>query len=69
MASGSAAANPMEGMSAEERLHHRVLFRRKEEIEADIDEIIARNEFPTRHECAVHLLNKVLLPAMKGRGR
>ena len=36
--SGSAAANPMEGMSAEERLHHRILFRRKDGIEADVDE-------------------------------
>ncbi|HEY5270592.1 MAG TPA: vitamin B12 dependent-methionine synthase activation domain-containing protein, partial [Anaerolineales bacterium] len=40
----------------------------KEGVEADIDEIINRGGFPSRHECAVHTLNTILLPAMKEVG-
>jgi 5-methyltetrahydrofolate--homocysteine methyltransferase len=67
----STVADPTEGMSAEQRLHWKILHRHKEGVEADIDEIINRE--PTggrtaRHEVAVHTLNNVLLPAMKEVG-
>jgi 5-methyltetrahydrofolate--homocysteine methyltransferase len=35
-------SDPTEGMTAEQRLHWRILHRHKEGVEADIDEIIAR---------------------------
>jgi 5-methyltetrahydrofolate--homocysteine methyltransferase len=39
-AAGSALADPTEGMSAEERLHWRILHRHKEGVEADIDSLV-----------------------------
>jgi len=53
--------DPMEGMTAEERIHYRILHRKKDGIEKDIDEAL------TRHT-AVEVLNDVLLPAMKDVG-
>jgi len=53
--------DPMEGMTAEERIHYRILHRKKDDIEKDIDEAL------TRHT-AVEVLNDVLLPAMKDVG-
>jgi 5-methyltetrahydrofolate--homocysteine methyltransferase len=74
----NAAVDPTEGMTPEQRLHWRILHRHKEGVEADIDEIINRPLIPgpspdeagehTRHETAVHILNTVLLPAMKEVG-
>ena len=74
----NAAVDPTEGMSSEQRLHWRILHRHKEGVEADIDEIINRPLISgaspegggelTRHETAVHILNTVLLPAMKEVG-
>jgi 5-methyltetrahydrofolate--homocysteine methyltransferase len=76
----SILANPTEGMTPEQRLHWSILHRHKEGVEADIDEIIngsflpnsspedGREKFPTKHEAAVHILNTVLLPAMKEVG-
>ena len=58
----------LKGMTAEERLHFRILHRLREGIEADIDEILARPADINRHEAAVELLNTVLLPAMKEVG-
>jgi len=55
-------------MKPEERLHWRILHRHKEDIELDIDEIIQNQTGQPRHEAAVELLNKVLLPAMKEVG-
>jgi len=55
-------------MSAEERLHWRILHRQKEGVEADIDEILSRESDRTRHETSVEILNTVLLPAMKEVG-
>jgi len=66
--SGNTLVDPTEGMTPEQRLHWRIVHRHKEGVEADIDEIINRGGFPTRHECAVHTLNTVLLPAMKEVG-
>jgi 5-methyltetrahydrofolate--homocysteine methyltransferase len=60
--------DPTVDMTAEERLHYRILYRYKEGVEADIDEIIARKTHPSDHECAVTILNSALLPAMKEVG-
>ncbi len=62
------AADPTKDMTPEQRLHWKILHRHKEGVEADIDEIINRGDFPTKHETAVHTLNNVLLPAMKEVG-
>jgi 5-methyltetrahydrofolate--homocysteine methyltransferase len=74
-----AAANPTEGMSAEERLRWRIVHRHKEGVEEDID-LLVPHPFKTgeklvdteqRHENhtrAVEVLNTVLLPAMKEVG-
>jgi 5-methyltetrahydrofolate--homocysteine methyltransferase len=64
----STLADPTEGMTPEQRLHWKIVHRHKEGVEADIDEIINRGDFPTKHETAVHTLNNVLLPAMKEVG-
>jgi 5-methyltetrahydrofolate--homocysteine methyltransferase len=64
----SSLADPTEGMTPEQRLHWKIVHRHKEGVEADIDEIINRGDFPTNHETAVHTLNNVLLPAMKEVG-
>jgi 5-methyltetrahydrofolate--homocysteine methyltransferase len=70
-------SDPTEGMSAEQRLHWRIVHRHKEGVEADIDEIINRPRTPEAnqaaahgpvHEVAVRALNTVLLPAMKEVG-
>jgi len=64
----STLADPTEGMTPEQRLHWKIVHRKKDGVEADIDEIINRGDFPTKHETAVHTLNNVLLPAMKEVG-
>ncbi len=70
-------------LSVEERLHHRILHRKKEGVEELIDAALARrmatgtregagaagSQAPKgRHEAAVDILNSVLLPAMKEVG-
>jgi 5-methyltetrahydrofolate--homocysteine methyltransferase len=62
-------------MTPEERLHWRILYRHKEGVEADIDEIIKNKgggdkgeEVVSRHDIGVQILNTVLLPAMKEVG-
>ncbi len=55
-------------MTAEQRLHWRILHRQKDGVEADIDEIIHRAPEGERSPAAVELLNTVLLPAMKEVG-
>lgn len=62
------AKDPTQGMTPQERLHWRILHRHKEGVETDIDEIITQNGHRSRHETAVDILNKVLLPAMKEVG-
>ncbi|HZJ23783.1 MAG TPA: methionine synthase, partial [Anaerolineales bacterium] len=64
----SSLVDPTEGMTPEQRLHWKIVHRHKEGVEADIDEIINRGDFPTKHETAVHTLNNILLPAMKEVG-
>ncbi|PKN94540.1 MAG: methionine synthase [Chloroflexi bacterium HGW-Chloroflexi-6] len=60
--------DPTIGMTVAQRLHWRILARHKENIEADVDEIVALGTYPTKHETAVDVLNNVLLPAMKEVG-
>ena len=54
--------DPMAEMTVRERLHYRIVFRKKEGIEADIDQAVAESGD------AVEVLNNVLLPAMKEVG-
>ena len=55
------AEDPTAGMTAEERIHWQILHRKKEGIEALIDDALTRRS-------PVELLNEVLLPAMKEVG-
>ena len=66
--SEASLVDPTEGMTPEQRLHWKIIHRKKDGVKADIDEIINRGDFPTKHETAVHTLNNVLLPAMKEVG-
>lgn len=65
---GNSQTESLKGLSAEERLHWRILHRQKDGVEADIDEILARDNDRMQHEIAVKILNTVLLPAMKEVG-
>jgi 5-methyltetrahydrofolate--homocysteine methyltransferase len=85
--------DPTEGMSVAERLHWKIVHRKKDGVEADIDTLITQGlaergllfaeQLAIRHnqtvahnpqantplgETAVHVLNTVLLPAMKEVG-
>ncbi|MCK4726939.1 MAG: dihydropteroate synthase, partial [Anaerolineales bacterium] len=60
--------DPLAELPPEQRLHWRILHRHKEGVEADIDEIRARETQFSRHETAIEVLNTVLLPAMKEVG-
>jgi 5-methyltetrahydrofolate--homocysteine methyltransferase len=75
----AAASNPTEGMTAEQRLHWKILHRHKEGVEADIDSLVPYplpvgekmeddGKRAENHVKAVHTLNNVLLPAMKEVG-
>ncbi len=63
-----AAIDPTKDMTPEQRLNWCIVHRHKEGVEADIDTIINRGDFPTKHEAAVYILNNTLLPAMKEVG-
>ncbi len=70
-AGGLAAGEDAEaGLSVDQRLHYRILHRRKEGVEDLIDAAIARRTGSgvRRHDAAVDVLNNVLLPAMKEVG-
>jgi 5-methyltetrahydrofolate--homocysteine methyltransferase len=60
----------LQNMTPEERLHWRILYRHREDVEKDIDEIIQRDadNGTSRHLVAVGILNNALLPAMKEVG-
>ncbi len=58
---GAQAADPTADMTAEEALHWQIVHRKKEGVEALIDECLTRQD-------AVGVLNNVLLPAMKEVG-
>jgi len=67
----NAKADPTEDMSVPERIHWQILHRRKEDIEALIDQAVAERarELQTgTGEAAVNVLNTILLPAMKDVG-
>jgi len=67
--SAEAEIDPTLGMTAEERLGWRILHRRKDGVDADIDEIMDRRQPElSQHDAAVAILNTVLLPAMKEVG-
>ncbi|HEU5431480.1 MAG TPA: homocysteine S-methyltransferase family protein, partial [Thermomicrobiales bacterium] len=53
--------DPMAALDVEARLHYRIVHRKKEGIEVDIDEAVAARD-------PVEVLNEVLLPAMKEVG-
>jgi 5-methyltetrahydrofolate--homocysteine methyltransferase len=55
------SVDPEVGMTAEARIHHRILHRKKDGIEAVLDEALAQHD-------PVWVLNQVLLPAMKEVG-
>jgi 5-methyltetrahydrofolate--homocysteine methyltransferase len=59
--SSGPAVDPTAGMSAEQRIHYQILHRKKDGIEALIDEALTR-------QGPVDVLNNVLLPAMKDVG-
>ena len=58
---GGDVVDPTAGMSSEEALHWQIVHRKKEGVEALIDDILRRRD-------AVDTLNNVLLPAMKEVG-
>ncbi len=62
--------DPTEGMTVDQRIHWKIVHRKKEAIDTDIDTTLAtRMEDGTiRGEAAVAILNDVLLPAMKEIG-
>lgn len=64
------SVDPTEGMTPAERLHWRIVHRHKEGVESDIDELISlrTTDVLSQHDAAVHVLNTVLLPAMKEVG-
>jgi 5-methyltetrahydrofolate--homocysteine methyltransferase len=64
-------ADPTEGMDTAQRIHWQILHRRKEGIEALIDQVIAERAAEQAikpSEAAVNVLNSMLLPAMKDVG-
>jgi 5-methyltetrahydrofolate--homocysteine methyltransferase len=60
--------DPTDGMTAEERVHWRILHRHKIGVEDDIDEILGIHPKSERSQAAVEVLNHVLLPAMREVG-
>ena len=59
----------IKAMTPEERLHWKIVHRYKDEVESDIDSLVASLPAGTeRQERAVWVLNSVLLPAMKEVG-
>jgi 5-methyltetrahydrofolate--homocysteine methyltransferase len=64
----AASESALEGLSAEQRIHKRIVLRLKEGIEADLDEILQRHPQTEWSQVAVKILNTVLLPAMKEVG-
>src|SRR2546421_1927719 len=67
----NAKLDPTEGMNTAERIHWQILHRRKEGIEALIEQVIAERASDLgvpQSEAAVNVLNSVLLPAMKDVG-
>jgi 5-methyltetrahydrofolate--homocysteine methyltransferase len=55
-------------LPVDERIHGRILHRKKEGIEALLDEAVAQRAPKSRSDATVGVLNEVLLPAMKDVG-
>lgn len=66
----TAKADPMEGMAPEQRIHYRILHRKKDGVTDDIEAALQLRDAQgmTRNDGAVDVLNGVLLPAMKEVG-
>jgi 5-methyltetrahydrofolate--homocysteine methyltransferase len=74
----STLADPTEGMTTEQRLHWKIVHRKKDGVESDIDTLLPHPLTPdgitdqakraANHVRAVEVLNTVLLPAMKEVG-
>jgi 5-methyltetrahydrofolate--homocysteine methyltransferase len=74
----SAASDPTADMTAEQRLHWKIVHRHKEGVESDIDSLVPypltpegitdKDQRAKNHSKAVTVLNTVLLPAMKEVG-
>jgi 5-methyltetrahydrofolate--homocysteine methyltransferase len=60
--------SPLEGKSAAERVHWKIVHRVKDGIETDLEELLAENTSKSRSDRSVEILNTVLLPAMKDVG-
>lgn len=63
-----APKDPTADMSAEQRIHWRILHRHKSGVEGDIDEILDAFPDSEKPQNAVNILNHVLLPAMREVG-
>ncbi|HVO42455.1 MAG TPA: dihydropteroate synthase, partial [Aggregatilineales bacterium] len=61
LGSGEEQIDPTEGMTVEQKLHWQIVHRKKEGVEALVDECL-------KNQDAVGVLNNVLLPAMKEVG-
>src|SRR6266542_2823542 len=70
VSSKEAAGEADADLPVDQRIHQRILHRRKEGVEDLLDESIAQRQTPdvTRSEASVKVLNEVLLPAMKDVG-
>jgi 5-methyltetrahydrofolate--homocysteine methyltransferase len=63
--------DPEAGLTVDQKLHYRILHRRKEGVEILIDQALAERKaagVTRQHDAAVDVLNNVLLPAMKEVG-
>jgi len=58
--------SPLEGLSAAERIHWKILHRVKDGVEKELDELLSETD--SKSERAVEILNTILLPAMKDVG-
>ncbi|HEX2035264.1 MAG TPA: methionine synthase [Chloroflexota bacterium] len=68
--SDEAAESPELGLSVDQKIHYRILHRKKEGVEELIDAALAERKAQgtKQHDAAVDVLNRVLLPAMKEVG-
>ncbi|NMB54874.1 MAG: methionine synthase [Leptolinea sp.] len=60
--------SPMEGLSAAERIHWKILHRIKDDVEVELDELLTETGGKSKSDRAVEILNSILLPAMKDVG-
>ncbi|NMC83484.1 MAG: methionine synthase [Armatimonadetes bacterium] len=67
---GAQKSDPMAEMTAEQRIHYRILHRKRDGVSDDIESALSQRESAgvSRGDGAVDVLNNVLLPAMKEVG-